>query len=163
MFENLKEMPQFEYKDSYDITEKIEEELVQVEENSHKYASESFLETLNKVADQKEPLNITSVGENIFYHSIHFLKGRGWTEESLVGAVRSHYNLYNEEPGSEEPEPEPESIVNLINYHYTDSRFISSIELMDNILNSIILKLIGCIYFLIIVNRFLFSEDIVSI
>ena len=67
MFENLKEMAQFEYKDSYNITEKIEEELVQVEENSHKYASESFMDVLNKVADQKDPLNITSVGENIFY------------------------------------------------------------------------------------------------
>ena len=47
MFENLKEMAQFEYKDSYDITEKIEEELVQVEENSHKYASESFMDILS--------------------------------------------------------------------------------------------------------------------
>ena len=51
MFENLKEMTQFEYKDSYDITDKIEEELVQVEENSHKYASESFMDVLNKVTD----------------------------------------------------------------------------------------------------------------
>ena len=106
MFENLKEMAQFEYKDSYDITEKIEEELVQVEENSHKYASESFMDVLNKVADQKDPLNITSVGENIFYHSIHFLKGRGWTQESLLDAVRDHYHLYDVEPESEEIEQE---------------------------------------------------------
>ena len=108
MFENLKEMAQFEYKDSYEITDKIEEELVHVEENSHKYASESFMNILNKVTDQKETLNITSVGENIFYHGIHFLKGRGWTEESLVSAVRSHFNLYNEEPEPEEAEPEDE-------------------------------------------------------
>ena len=106
MFENLKEMAQFEYKDSYDITEKIEEELVQVEENSHKYASESFMDVLNKVADQKDPVNITSVGENIFYHSIHFLKGRGWTEESLVDAIKNHYHLYDVEPEPEETEPE---------------------------------------------------------
>ena len=106
MFENLKEMAQFEYKDSYNITEKIEEELVQVEENSHKYASESFMDVLNKVADQKDPVNITSVGENIFYHSIHFLKGRGWTEESLVDAIRNHYHLYEVEPEPEETEPE---------------------------------------------------------
>ena len=106
MFENLKEMAPFEYIDSYDITEKIEKGLVQVEENSHKYASESFMDILNKVADQKDPLNITSVGENIFYHSIHFLKGRGWTEESLLDSVRNHYHLYDVEPEPEEPEPE---------------------------------------------------------
>ena len=108
MFENLKEMAQFEYKDSYDITEKIEEELVQVEENSHKYASESFMDILNKVADQKDPLNITSVGENIFYHSIHFLKGRGWTEESLMDAIKNHYHLYDVESELEETELELE-------------------------------------------------------
>ena len=106
MFENLKEMASFEYKDSYDITEKIEKGLVQVEENSHKYASENFMDILNKVADQKDPLNITSVGENIFYHSIHFLKGRGWTEESLLDSVRNHYHLYDVELEPEEPEPE---------------------------------------------------------
>ena len=108
MFENLKEMTNFEYKDSYDITDKIEEKLVQEEENSHKYASESFIDILNKVADQKETLNITSVGENIFYHSIHFLKGRGWTEESLLDAVRNHYHLYDVVSESEESKPEPE-------------------------------------------------------
>jgi hypothetical protein len=108
MFENLKEMAQFEYKDSYDITEKIESELVQVEENSHKYASESFMDILNKVADQKDPLNITSVGENIFYHSIHFLKGRGWTEESLMDAIKNHYHLYDVESELEETELELE-------------------------------------------------------
>ena len=108
MFENLKEMAQFEYKDSYDITEQIEEELVQVEENSHKYASESFMDILNKVADQKDPLNITSVGENIFYHSIHFLKGRGWTEESLMDAIKNHYHLYDVESELEETELELE-------------------------------------------------------
>ena len=106
MFENLKEMAQFEFKDSYDITEKIEDELVQVEENSHKYASESFMDILNKVADKKDPLNITSVGENIFYHSIHFLRGRGWTEESLLDSVRNHYHLYDVEPEPAEIEPE---------------------------------------------------------
>ena len=37
MFENLKEMAQFDYKDSYEITEKIEGELIQEEENSHKF------------------------------------------------------------------------------------------------------------------------------
>ena len=108
MFENLKEMAQFEYKDSYDITDKIEEELVQVEENSHKYASESFMDVLNKVADQKDPLNISSVGENIFYHSIHFLKGRGWTEESLMDAIKNHYHLYDVESELEETELELE-------------------------------------------------------
>ena len=107
MFENLKETAHFEYKGSYDITEKIEADLVQVEENSHKYASESFMDILNKVADQKDPLNITSVGENIFYHGIHFLKGRGWTEESLLDVVRNHYHLYDVEPEPEETEPEP--------------------------------------------------------
>ena len=107
MFENLKEMANFEYKDSYEITDKIESELVQVEENSHKYASDSFIEILNKVTDQKELLNISSVGENIFYHSIHFLKGRGWTEESLLDAVRSHFHFYDEEAEAEEIETEP--------------------------------------------------------
>ena len=106
MFENLKETAKFEYKDSYDITNKIEEELIKVEENSHKYASENFMDILSKVKDEKEALNITSVGENLFYHGIHFLKGRGWTEESLLEAVRNHYNMYDMEP---EPEPEPES------------------------------------------------------
>ena len=106
MFENLKEMAQFEYKDSYNITEKIEEELIQVETNSHQYASESFMDVLNKAADQKDPMNITSVGENIFYHSIHFLKGRGWTEESLVDAIKNHYHLYDVEPEPEETELE---------------------------------------------------------
>ena len=108
MFENLKHTPKFEYKDSYEITDKIEEDLVQVEENSHKYASESFMNILNKVKDQKDSLNITSVGENIFYHGIHFLKGRGWTEETLLEAVRNHYGLYNVEPEEPEAEPEPE-------------------------------------------------------
>ena len=108
MFENLKETAHFEYKGSYDITEKIEADLVQVEENSHKYASESFMDILNKVADQKDPLNITSVGENIFYHSIHFLKGRGWTEESLMDAIKNHYHLYDVESELEETELELE-------------------------------------------------------
>ena len=106
MFENLKETAKFEYKNSYEITDKIEEELIQVEKNSHKYASESFMEILSKVKDQKEPLNISSVGENMFYHSIHFLKGRGWTQESLLDAVRDHYHLYDVEPESEEIEQE---------------------------------------------------------
>tara|TARA_B100000945_G_C20247020_1_gene532646 strand:- start:319 stop:660 length:342 start_codon:yes stop_codon:yes gene_type:complete len=106
MFENLKETVKFEYKDSYDITDKIEDELIKIEENSHKYASESFMDILSKVKDQKENLNITSVGENLFYHGIHFLKGRGWTEESLLEVVRNHYNMYDTQP---EPDPEPES------------------------------------------------------
>ena len=42
---------------------------------------------LDKVKDEKEPMNISSVGENIFYHCVHFLKGRGWTEESIVSAT----------------------------------------------------------------------------
>ena len=107
MFENLKETAKFEYKESYEITDKIEEELIQVEENSHKYASEGFLDILGKVKNQKDPMNISSVGENIFYHSIHFLKGRGWTEESLVEAVRDHFRLYDIEP--EEPTEDPPS------------------------------------------------------
>ena len=48
------------------------------------------------------------MGENIFYHSIHFLKGRGWTEESLLDAVRNHYHLYDVVSESEESKPEPE-------------------------------------------------------
>ena len=54
MFENLKETAKFEYKDSYEITDKIEEELLQVEENLHKYASEGFMEILSKIKGQKE-------------------------------------------------------------------------------------------------------------
>ena len=108
MFENLKETARFEYKDSYEVTEKIEEELIQIEENSHKYASENFIDILDKVKDEKEPLNITSIGENIFYHSIHFLKGRGWTEESLLETIRNHYHMYDIEP--EEPEEKPKEI-----------------------------------------------------
>ena len=96
MFENLKYTAKFEYKDSYEITDKIEEELVEIEENSHKYASDNFIEVLKKVADQKEVLNVTSVGENIFYHGIHFLKGRGWSEEQLLDAIKNHYHLYDE-------------------------------------------------------------------
>jgi|TARA_B100000408_G_scaffold103360_1_gene80354 hypothetical protein len=107
MFENLKETAKFDYKDSYEMTDKIEEELVQVEENSHKYASDSFMDIINKVKDQKEPLNVSSVGENIFYHGIHFLRGRGWTEESLLEAVRNHYHMYDIEV--EESDPEPDS------------------------------------------------------
>ena len=110
MFENLKQMTKFEYKDSYTITDKIEEDLVQVEENSHKYASANFLDILNKVADQKEALNITSVGENMFYHGIHFLKGRGWSEEQLVDAIKSHYHLYDVEPEPEEVIDESEKV-----------------------------------------------------
>ena len=110
MFENLKQMAKFEYKDSYTITDKIEEEIVQVEENSHKYASDNFIEVLNKVADQKEALNITSVGENMFYHGIHFLKGRGWSEEQLVDAIKSHYHLYDVEPEPEEVIDESEKV-----------------------------------------------------
>ena len=108
MFENLKETAMFEYKDSYEVTEKIEEELIQIEENSHKYASENFIDILDKVKDQKEPLNITSIGENIFYHSIHFLKGRGWTEESLLETIRNHYHMYDIEP--EKPEKETKEV-----------------------------------------------------
>ena len=109
MFENLKETTQFDYKDSYEITDKIEEELVQVEENSHKYASDSFMDIINKVTDQKEPLNVSSVGENIFYHGIHFLRGRGWTEESLLEAVRNHYHMYDIEVEESVPETESNS------------------------------------------------------
>ena len=107
MFENLKETAKFDYKDSYEMTDKIEEELVQVEENSHKYASDSFMDIINKVKDQKEPLNVSSVGENIFYHGIHFLRGRGWTEESLLEAVRNHYHMYDIEVEASGPEPDP--------------------------------------------------------
>ena len=106
MFENLKEMAKFEYKDSYKITDKIEDELVKIEENSHKYASDKFMDLLKNVKDHKDTLNITSVGENIFYHGIHFLKGRGWTEESIVEAVKSHFHMYDEK--SEEPEEKVE-------------------------------------------------------
>ena len=109
MFENLKETAKFDYKDSYKMTDKIEEELVQVEENSHKYALDSFMDIINKVKDQKEPLNVSSVGENIFYHGIHFLKGRGWTEESLLEAVRNHYHMYDIEVEESDPDPEPDS------------------------------------------------------
>ena len=109
MFENLKETVNFEYKDSYDVTDKIEEELIKIEENSHKYASNAFMDLLNKVKDQKNPLNISSVGENIFYHSIHFLKGRGWTVESLLESVRNHYSLYDQpEPEQKEKDPNPQ-------------------------------------------------------
>ena len=58
MFENLKEDIKFDYKESYNVTDKIEEELVKIEENSHKYASEKFMEMLDKVKNEKEPLNI---------------------------------------------------------------------------------------------------------
>ena len=109
MFENLKETAKFDYKDSYEMTDKIEEELVQVEENSHKYALDSFIDIINKVNDQKEPLNVSSVGENIFYHGIHFLRGRGWTEESLLEAVRNHYHMYDVEVEESDPEPESDS------------------------------------------------------
>ena len=108
MVENLKETIKYDFKDSYDITDKIEEELIQIEENSHKYATENFMEILDKVKDQKEPMNVSSVGENLFYYGIHFLKGRGWTEESLLEAVRSHYSLYDTEPEEAESEPAPE-------------------------------------------------------
>ena len=102
MFENLKETAKFDYKDSYEMTDKIEEELVQVEENSHKYASDSFMDIINKVKNQKEPLNVSSVGENIFYHGIHFLKARGWSEEKLLKSVKTHYHLYGSELKEEE-------------------------------------------------------------
>jgi len=90
-------MAKFEYKDSKIITDKIEEELVKIEENSYKYASENFIEVLDKVAEQKEDLNVTSVGENMFYHGIHFLKARGWTEEQFLDAIKNHYHLYDGE------------------------------------------------------------------
>ena len=90
-------MAKFEYKDSKIITDKIEEELVKVEENSYKFASDNFIEVLGKVAEQEEDLNVTSVGENIFYHSIHFLKARGWTEEQFLDAIKNHYHLYDGE------------------------------------------------------------------
>ena len=111
MFENLKESIEFDFKDSYDMTDKIEEELVQIEENSYNYATEKFGEILDKVKDQKDPMNISSVGENIFYHGIHFLKGRGWTEESLLEVVREHYHRYDPKTEEAEPEPEPEKKV----------------------------------------------------
>jgi len=109
MYENLKKSVNFDFKDSYDMTDKIEEELIQIEENSHKYASDKFMEILNKAKAEKEPVNVSSVGENLFYHSIHFLKGRGWTEEVLMDAVRDHYYRYETKvEEEEEPEPEPE-------------------------------------------------------
>ena len=90
-------MAKFEYKNSKIITDKIEEELVKVEKNSYKYASDNFIEILDKVAEQEEDLNVTSVGENIFYHGIHFLKARGWTEEQFLDAIKNHYHLYDGE------------------------------------------------------------------
>ena len=109
MYDNLKESVNFDYKDSYDVTDKIEDDLIQIEENSHKYASEKFMEILDKAKEEKEPVNITSVGENLFYHGIHFLKGRGWTEETLMDAVRDHFYMYETKvEEEEEPEPEPE-------------------------------------------------------
>ena len=62
--------------------------------------------------DQKEPLNVSSVGENIFYHGIHFLRGRGWTEESLLEAVRNHYHMYDIEVDESDSEPDPQSTEN---------------------------------------------------
>ena len=90
-------MAKFEYKDSKIITDKIEEELVKVEKNSYKYASDNFIEILDKVAEQEEDLNVTSVGENMFYHGIHFLKARGWTEEQFLETIKNHYHLYDGE------------------------------------------------------------------
>ena len=90
-------MAKFEYKDSKIITDKIEEELVKVEKNSYKYASDNFIEVLDKVAEQEEDLNVTSVGENMFYHGIHFLKARGWTEEQFLETIKNHYHLYDDE------------------------------------------------------------------
>ena len=40
-------------------------------------------------------------------HGIHFLKGRGWTEESLLEAVRNHYHMYDLEVEESDPEPDP--------------------------------------------------------
>ena len=91
-------MSDFEYNDSKKITDKIEEELVKIEENSHKYATNNFIDILDKVAEQEEDLNITSVGENMFYHSIHFLKARGWTEEQCLESIKKHFHLYDEKP-----------------------------------------------------------------
>ena len=107
MVENLKETIKFDFKDSYDITDKIEEELIQIEENSHKYATENFMEILDKVKDQKEPMNVSSVGENLFYYAIHFLKGRGWTVESLTEVLNDHYHMYDTKADESEPESEP--------------------------------------------------------
>ncbi|MBC8310816.1 MAG: hypothetical protein H8E72_00780 [Candidatus Marinimicrobia bacterium] len=107
MFENLKDSVVFDFKENYDMTDKIEEELVQIEENSHNYATEKFVEILDKAKGQKEPVNISSIGENLFYHGIHFLKGRGWTEESILEAVRNHFHMYD--PKIEEVEPEPDA------------------------------------------------------
>ena len=51
----------------------------------------------------------SSVAENIFYHGIHFLKGRGWTEESLVSVVRDHFHMYDEKvEEKEEVKPKPD-------------------------------------------------------
>ena len=49
------------------------------------------------MAEQEEDLNVTSVGENMFYHGIHFLKARGWTEEQFSDAIKNHYHLYDGE------------------------------------------------------------------
>ena len=68
------------------------------------------MEVLNKVPDQKETLNITSVGENMYYHGIHFLKGRGWSEEQLVDAIKNHYHLYDVDPEPEEIEDKSEEV-----------------------------------------------------
>jgi len=70
------------------------------------------MDILSQVKDQKDPLNITSVGENIFYHGIHFLRGRGWTEESLLEAVRNHYNMYTAEPEESDENPEVDASEN---------------------------------------------------
>ena len=109
MVENLKETIKFDFKDSYDITDKIEEELIQIEENSHKYATENFMEILDKVKDQKEPMNVSSVGENLFYYAIHFLKGRGWTVESLTEVLSDHYHMYETKADASDSESESES------------------------------------------------------
>ena len=109
MVENLKETIKYDFKDGYDITDKIEDELIQIEENSHKYATENFMDILDKVKDQKEPMNVSSVGENLFYYAIHFLKGRGWTEGSLAEALRDHYHMYDTKADASDPESKSES------------------------------------------------------
>ena len=88
----------FEYKESKKITDQIDGELIKRDENSHKYATDNFIEILDKVSEQEDDINVTSVGENLLYHSIHFLKARGWSEEQLLESVKTHYHLYDGEP-----------------------------------------------------------------
>ena len=88
MFENLKESVRFDYQDSYEMTDKIEEELVQIEENSHKYASDNFISILEEIIENNPHIDWNWFDDGISDNTMELGKIK-WIEKKRLEIIKA--------------------------------------------------------------------------